>query len=206
MEKEAASSSAMSRFGAEWVSSRENLTGLMDLPGTWIDSVHECAPLNKLILGLDSSQSETDGDQQGSAYNRYFEYTCYHPLFLFNQHGDWERAMLRRENHASARLWRRVLLPVIERYRGRDIPKYFRGVAAFAIPALYRLLETEGFQYTVRIPADDVLMGSIDHLLTRPVGRPSSKPKVFHESFSYQAQSWDHPRGMGATGPPAVVF
>jgi hypothetical protein len=197
-EKEAASTSEMSRFETEMLSSRENLTALMDLSGTWIDLVHECVPLDKLILDLDSSQSATYGDQQGSAYNGYFECMCYHPLFLFNQLGDLERVMLRRGNHNSAKFWRRVLLPVIERYRDRDIPKYFRGDAAFAIPALYRVLEEEGFQYTIRIPANDVLMASISPLLTRPVGRPSYKPKVFYESFSYQAQSWDRPRRVGA--------
>ena len=60
--------------------------------------------------------------------------------------------------------------------------------------ALNRVLEEEGFQYTIRIPANDVLMASICHLLTRPVGRPSYKPKVFYESFPYQAQSWHRPR------------
>ncbi len=197
-EKEAASNSEMSRFETEMLSSRENLTALMALSGTWIDWVQECVPLDKLILDLDSSQSETYGDQQGSAYNGYFECTCYHPLFLFNQLGDLERAMLRRGNHNSAKFWRRVLLPVIDRYRDRDIPKYFRGDAAFAIPALYRVLEEQRFQYTIRIPSNDVLMASISHLLTRPVGRPSHKPKVFYESFSYQAQSWDHPRRLVA--------
>jgi len=52
--------------------------------------------------------------------------------------------MLRRGNKASAKYWRRVLLPVIQRYRGCDIPKFFRGGAAFAIPALYGVLEKEG--------------------------------------------------------------
>ncbi len=197
-EKEAASTSEMSRFETKMLSSQKNLTALMDLPGTWIDCVHDCVPLDKLILDLDSSVSPTHGDQEGSAYNGYFECTCYHPLFLFNQHGDLERAMLRRGNQNSAKFWRRVLLPVIERYRDRNIPKYFRADAAFAIPVLYRLLEAEGFQYTIRIPANDVLMASISHLLTRPVGRPSYKPKVFYESFSYQAQSWDHPRRVVA--------
>jgi hypothetical protein len=197
-DREAASTSEMSRFETEILSSRPNLTALMDLPGRWTDLVQECVPLDKLILDLDSSESETYGDQQGSAYNGYFECTCYHPLFLFNQHGDLERAMLRRGNHNSAKFWRRVLLPVIERYRDRDIPKYFRGDAAFAIPALYHVLEEEGFQYTIRIPANDVLMASIGHLMTRPVGRPSHKPKVFYESFSYQAQSWDQPRRVVA--------
>ena len=197
-EKEAASTSEMSRFETEMLSSKKNLTALMNLSGTWIDSVHECVPLDKLILDLDSSQSETYGDQQGSAYNGYFECTCYHPLFLFNQLGDLERALLRRGNHNSAKFWRRVLLPVIERYRDRDIPKYFGGDAAFAIPALYCVLEEERFQYTIRIPANDVLMARISPLLTRPVGRPSYKPKVFYESFSYQAQSWDRPRRVVA--------
>ncbi len=41
-------------------------------------------------------------------------------------------------------------------------------------------------------------MGSISHLLTRPVGRPSHTPKMFYESFSHQAQSWDHPRRVVA--------
>ena len=33
-------------------------------------------------------------------------------------------------------------------------------------------------------------MARIDHLLTRPVGRPLKKPQVFFASFTYQAQSW----------------
>jgi hypothetical protein len=32
-------------------------------------------------------------------------------------------------------------MPVIERYRGRDIPKFFRGDSAFALPKLFLLLK-----------------------------------------------------------------
>jgi len=49
--------------------------------------------------------------------------------------------MLRRGNKASAKFWRKVLLPVIERYRRCDSPKFFRGDAAFALSKLMRLLE-----------------------------------------------------------------
>jgi len=193
-EKEAASTSEMNRFETEWLSSRENLTALMNLSGTWIDSVQECAPLKELILDMDSSVSATHGQQQGSAYNGYFGCTCYHPLFVFNQHGDLERAMLRRGNHNSAKFWRRVLLPVIERYRDVDAPRFFRGDAAFAIPQLYDLLEAEGYEYVIRLKANQVLERHIGHLLTRPVGRPPKRPQRFYHSFDYQAKSWDHPR------------
>ena len=140
---------------------------------------------------MDSSVSETYGQQQGSAYNGHFGCTCYHPLFLFNQFGDLERVLLRRGNHHSAKFWRRVLLPVIERYRSVNIPKFFRGDAAFANPALYRLLEHEGYQYAIRIPANEVLEREIAHLLRRPVGRPPRKPIVLYAGFLYRAASWD---------------
>jgi hypothetical protein len=106
--------------------------------------------------------------------------------------------MLRRGNHASAKFWRRVLLPVIERYRHRDIPKYFRGDAGFADPVLYGALEEAGYRYVIRLKANAVLEREIEHLLKRPVGRPSRKPKVFYHSFQYQAKSWDQPRRVVA--------
>jgi len=116
-DKHAASASEVGRFETEIINTSSNLKKLMDLSGEWIDKVQQRKPPKQLILDLDSSVSETYGEQEGTAYNGHFECTCYHPLFLFNQCGDLERAMLRRGNHASAKFWRRVLLPVIERYR-----------------------------------------------------------------------------------------
>ena len=190
----AASTSEMARFETETLSTKENLKHLMDLPGTWIDNAHRHRTLTKLILDMDSSVSETYGQQEGTAYNGYFECTCYHPLFLFNQFGDLERAMLRRGNHASAKFWRRVLVPVIERYRDRDIPKFFRGDSAFALPKLFSLLEREGFRYAIRLKSNAVLERKITPWLTRPVGRPSLRPKVFYHGFHYRAGSWDRDR------------
>jgi len=197
-DKEAASPSGVGRFETEILSQRRNLTALMNLSSQWIDKAHQHQPLCELILDMDSSVSETYGQQEGTAYNGHFKCLCYHPLFLFNQFGDLEYAMLRRGNKASAKYWRRVLLPVINRYRRYDIPKFFRGDAAFAIPGLYRLLEKEGYGYAIRIKSNSVLEREIVHLLTRPVGRPSHKPKVFYHSFQYQAKSWERARRVVA--------
>src|SRR5262245_19262699 len=112
----------MARFETETLSTKDNLKHLMNLPGQWIDKAHQHRQLKKLILDMDSSVSETYGHQEGSAYNGHFGCSCYYPLFLFNQFGDLERVLLRRGNRGSANYWRRVLLPVIERYRGRDTP------------------------------------------------------------------------------------
>ena len=63
---------------------------------------------------------------------------------------------------------------------------------------MLRLLETEGFRYAIRLKANAVLERKIAHLLTRPVGRPSRKPKVFYHSFRYRAGSWNHSRRVVA--------
>ena len=65
------------------------------------------------------------------------------------------------------------------------------------------LLETESYRYAIRIAANAVLEREIDHLLTRPMGRPSRKPKVFYHSFQYQVKSWHQPRrGLRASRWP----
>jgi Transposase DDE domain group 1 len=194
----AASTSEIARFETEALSSPTNFKRLMDLPGRWIDRAHQHRKLTRLVLDMDSSVSETYGQQQGTAYNGHFGCTCYHPLFVFNQFGDLERVMLRRGNHHSAKFWRRLLLPVIARYRELEVPKFFRGDAAFATPKLIKLLEAEGFRYAIRLKANAVLERNIVHLLRRPVGRPSKKPKVFYHSFRYRAKSWDRARRVVA--------
>jgi hypothetical protein len=90
------------------------------------------------------------------------------------------------------------LEPGLARYRERGVDLYFRADAAFAKPELYELLEAEEISYAIRLPANQVLMGRIGHLLTRPVGRPPKKPQVFFASFRYQAQSWTKPRRVVA--------
>ena len=194
----AASTSEIARFETETLSSPTNLRRLMDLSGRWIDRAHRLRKLTRLVLDMDSSVSETYGQQQGAAYNGHFGCTCYHPLFVFNQFGDLERVMLRRGNQHSAKFWRRVLLPVIARYRELKVPKFFRGDAAFASPKLFRLLEAESYWYAIRLKANAVLERNIVRLLKRPVGRPSKKPKVFYHSFRYQAKSWDCTRRVVA--------
>src|SRR3954467_13360749 len=194
----AASASQMGRFETKWLSRPENLVALANLPGQWIDKVHRWRSSKTIVLDMDSSESPTYGEQEGSAYNGHFACTCYHPLFVFNQFGDVERCALRPGNVHSADGWRTVLEPVIARYRGIVKHLYFRGDAAFANPEVYEFLEAEGAGYTIRLPANHVLQDKIGYLLKRPVGRPPHEVRRYYASFRYQAQSWNKPRHVVA--------
>src|ERR1039457_3334533 len=165
-EHAAASTSQMSRFETEVLTQPRNLAALANTSGEWIDQLRERRRLREVVLDMDSSVSETYGEQEGTAYNGHFGCTCYHPLFCFNQFGDVERTMLREGNVHSAKDWLEV----------------------------YEVLETEGYGYAIRLPANDVLQQEIEPLLTRPVGRPSNAPVVWYDDFLYQAQSWARAR------------
>jgi hypothetical protein len=98
----------------------------------------------------------------------------------------------------SAHGWREVLDPVVARYRGQAFRRLLRGDAAFALPDVYEYLEAEGFQYAIRLPANQVLQAQIAPLLTRPVGRPPHYVRRFYASFRYRAQSWSRARRVVA--------
>ena len=196
MEKQAASSNTLSRFETEVLVTEENLRGLEQLNTQWVDHAMARTPHQRVILDMDSSESPVYGEQEGAAYNGHT--VCYHPLFLFNEFGDCEGAMLRSGNVHSAEHWRQVMEPIVERYRKAGVRLLFRGDAAFAKPEVYEYLEPRDIGYAIRLPANEVLQEHIKHLLKRPIGRPPRKPIIRYHDFQYQAKSWDHPRRVVA--------
>jgi len=85
LDRAAASSSQMGRFETEWLATDANLEALANLSGAWIDRMHERKPPRGIILDMDSSESPTHGQQEGSVWNGHFGCTCYHPLFVFTE-------------------------------------------------------------------------------------------------------------------------
>ncbi len=94
----------------------------------------------------------------------------------------------------SAHDWKDVLDPIITRYERTGMRRYFRADAAFAKPDVYEYLEERGCLYAIRLPSNDVLEREVQHLLKRPVGRPSRKPVILYHDSQYQAGSRDQPR------------
>ncbi|MFQ6676397.1 MAG: IS1380 family transposase [Fidelibacterota bacterium] len=196
--KHAASANTIGRFETDILIQQENLKSLSDVNGKWIQRAMGKTPHRRIILDMDSSESPVHGEQEGSAYNGHFRSYCFHPLFCFNQFGDCEGVLLRPGNVHSADRWKELLEPVVRGYENKNIRKYFRGDAAFAKPEIYEYLESNGYLYAMRLPANDLLYEEIRHLLTRPIGRPPRKPIVLLHDFMYQAASWSRPRRVVA--------
>ena len=198
----AASASAMGRFETAMLTQPENLAVLSDLPGRWIDAAHDRRPPKSITLDMDSSESPAHGDQEGAVWNGHFQKKCLHPLFVFNQFGDLERCALRPGNVHSADGWEDVLKPVLARYAVDARPsitrRRFRADAAFAIPALFDLLEAEGWDYAIRIKGNPKLYEQIGWLMKRRPGRPPNHVLRNYTCFHYRAKSWSKARRVVA--------
>src|SRR5713226_3241339 len=196
--RSAALTSTLHWFETELLTREENLVGLMAVNRDVIGQAEAMDRSDRTVLDMDSSESPVHGQQEGSAYNGHFESVCYHPLFLFNDHGDCLAAKLRSGNVHSADDWDELLLPEVESQQAERQHVAFRADAAFAKPDIYEALETRGVQYAIRIPANESLERDIAELLMRPVGRPSHKPVVWYKGFLYQAASWKTARRVVA--------
>jgi hypothetical protein len=49
-------------------------------------------------------------------------------------------------------------------------------------------MEAEGFEYAIRLPANDALLWDIEPMLTHPVGRPSNSPVFWYAGFFVSGQ------------------
>ena len=137
IDRPAASTNTMSRFETEVLTQDGNVEGLGRLNAKCVDGAMSRTPHRRVILDMDSSKSPVHGEQEGASYNGHFGSTCYHPLFVFNQFGDCEGAMLRAGNVHSAHRWRDVSAPILSRYGATGVRRYFRADAAFAKPDIY---------------------------------------------------------------------
>ena len=166
----AALTSTLHGFETEMLASEENLLGLMALNRELVGQAEAFDDSERVVLDMDSTESPVHGQQEGSAYNGHFESVCYHPLLLFNGHGDCLAAKLRPGNVHSAEDWDELLLPEIERQQAAGKQVAFRGDAAFAKPEIYEALEERGADYAIRIPANKNLELEIEDILFRPPG------------------------------------
>ena len=186
----AALTSTLHWFETELLTHEENLVGLRTMNREVLAQAEIATRVDRIVLDIDSSESPVHGAQEGSAYNGHFESVCYHPLFLFTEHGDCLAATLRPGNVHSADDWDDLLLPEIDRQQAAGKRVALRADAAFAKPEIYDALEQRDVGYAIRMPANKNLELEIEDILFGPPGRPSRKPLVRYKSFRYQANSW----------------
>ncbi len=184
VDAEAASAGRMGRFE----------TGVSaDVSGRSIDRAHAAMAPEWITPDMDGSVGPPHGAQENTAWNGHFGCMRRHPLFVLNRLGRLERRSLRPVNVHSADGRENVLKPVLARYADRELMRFFRVDAAFAVPDLYKTPEAEGCSCAIRPGKTVVPESRIAPVLKRPAGRPPTHVRRICGDFAYQAASRDKP-------------
>ena len=194
LKKNGSSESTVGKFETEILTEGNNLEKLDEMLLDWIAKVDSLRGVKEIVLDMDSSESPVYGDQEGSAYNGYFESKCYHPLFCFNQYGDCLKAKLRPVNVHSADGYLEFIEPVLKNYVSKGFKVTLRADAAFGIPKLYELCEELGVDYVIRLKENNSLAEGVSELLKKPGEENKDRYITLYKDIVYQAKSWDKAR------------
>jgi hypothetical protein len=128
-----AGQSALCRFENKILATPQGLKALEKALSRSADTLLRRRNKRRLIIDVDSTEDPVHGNQEGAAFNGYFDQVCYHPLFCLTNKGDLLSARLRPGNAHSADGVLDLISPLVERYRSRFKSFWLRGDAAFAI-------------------------------------------------------------------------
>jgi hypothetical protein len=153
---------------------------------------------DQFVFDLDSSGFAACGNQHGANYNYHYQQKGFHPLFCFDGlTGDCLRAELRAGNVYTSRQVVRFVGPLLIRYEAW-VPGaliVLRGDSGFAVPELFKLAETKGHKYAIRLKANARLQAAAQPMADQLLDQSRlHERQVYYREFLYKADSWDRAR------------
>ena len=150
-----------------------------------------------MIIDLDSTHSDTFGNQEQTAYNAHYGTNGYHPLVAFDGiTGDFLKAKLRSGNQYTSKGVKEFLKSLLDHYN-QAIPTtdiLVRGDSGFATPDIYDLCELYENNYVIRLKANRNLYRLAEEFVLYDNDHPWDEKEVYYHSVSYQAASWTKSR------------
>ncbi|MCA9765306.1 MAG: IS1380 family transposase [Carnobacterium sp.] len=193
--KSIASQPSLSRF---WDRIKEeNISQFQALNQSMIDKVRLKRNSTDLIIDLDSTHSDTFGNQEDTNYNAHYGTTGYHPLVAFDGlTGDFLKAELRSGNVYTSNGVKDFLEPLLEHYVEQlpctDI--LVRGDSGFATPEVYDTCESNDSYYVIRLKTNKILTKLAESFILIGDDHPWEKKEVHYYSTTYKAKSWSKKR------------
>ncbi|NCU19107.1 IS1380 family transposase, partial [Pallidibacillus pasinlerensis] len=162
-----------------------------------LDKVHAFRKAQSLFIDLDSTHSDTYGNQESASYNSHYGTVGFHPLVAFDgATGDFLKAQLRPGNVYTSNGIIEFIRPLIEHYNEKfpETSLFLRGDSGFAVPALYDLCEDESVYYVIRLKSNAILQRMADELHPATEIFDVTKSEHYYEEIEYQAKSWSKAR------------
>ena len=196
-----ASQPTMSRF--ENSVSRTDLYRLAQvLIDHFIQSYDQAPPM--IILDCDDTNHDTHGAQQLTLFNQHYKEYCYLPLHIYEGiSGKLITTLLKPGRRSKATDIQALLSRIIAKLREHweDTLIVVRGDSHFASRDLMDwTADQERVHFITGLTSNEVLKKEVKGYVktARELFERKAKPIKFYHSFSYQANSWEHPERVVA--------
>ena len=190
-----ASQPSISRFFDRMT--EQSIEDLQTLNQVLIDRARLIRNDTAMIIDLDSTHSDTFGNQEQTDYNAHYGTNGYHPLVAFDGlNGDFLKAKLRPGSQYTSNGVETFLKSLLEHYH-QVIPTtdiLVRGDSGFATPKVYELCEAHNYDYTIRLKSNRNLTRLAEELVYYDDHHPWDEKEIYYHSVSYQAGSWTKSR------------
>lgn len=170
--------------------------GLFELAARRLRATNRGRRKRYVTLDIDSVPIEVFGEQEGSVYNGYYGYRCFHPLVAsLGEEGDLLDLRLRPGNAHTADGALEFVLPLIDRME-RDLCQVasVRMDAGFPEDGLLSALEERQVGYVARLRKNSRLSELAASHLDPVASPPKQGERLSFSELSYQAHSWSRPR------------
>ena len=169
-----------------------------DIDRSLRDIIYSIKHPKHVLLDLDSTLFETYGHQEGEGFNFHYRAHGYHPLLCYDGlTGDLIKSELRDGTQYCGNDADKFMESIFDEYLARNIPVYLRGDSGFASPKLYKICESNGCSYAIRLKQNGILLAlasNKDEELYRATKDDQISYAVTYGEFMYQANSWEYPR------------
>lgn len=153
-----------------------------------------------ILFDLDSTLLNTNGNQEGEAFNYHYQARGHHPLLCFDGlTGDLLKAELRDGRQYCSKESGEIMTPLMKEFREKypSLGLYLRGDSGFASPELYEACEEHDCKYAIRLKENKKLRklaASEDEALTRATKDNVVDYAVEYGEFMFRASTWPHSR------------
>lgn len=190
-----ASQSSISRFWDRI--STENIGQLQKVNQLPIDKARTIRNTNEMIFDLDSTHSDTFGNQEMTDYNAHYQTNGYHPLVAFDGlTGEFLKAELRFGNVYTSKGAAAFTRQLFDHYQSVTPVSTImvRADSGFATPDLYDLCEEYDSLYTIRLKSNRNLYRIAKQFVAIKDNHDWDKHEVHYYNATYQAKSWKQAR------------
>jgi hypothetical protein len=191
-----ASQPTLSRLMAA-LSAEENRERLLWVLCTWAAhraGLNAASPRQELTVDLDSLPIEVHGHQAGSAYNGHYGETCFHPLVVSWEFGDFLGATLREGNVHTAADALPFVLRFLEWAQAFAKRVWLRIDAGFPSEPFLAGLEEREYRYVARIKTNSRLERMAWPHVERIAVKDEPEDRLHTVELQYAANTWSRAR------------